>query len=104
MGKYCGSHKLDGMADVLYKLCEYPGCGKHRPTYNDRGALRGRFCFDHKLDGMVIVSGPSMVRCVAMVPGRCMRPECCMRPSFNVPDAKKALFCRTHKEEGMVSV
>jgi len=34
----------------------------------------------------------------------CIHPECKIIPVFNNPNETKALYCSTHKKEGMVNV
>jgi Rieske Fe-S protein len=53
-GRFCASHKLGGMVDVLSKVCEHDGCTK-QPKFNTPGKKGGLYCAAHKSEGMVNV-------------------------------------------------
>jgi hypothetical protein len=53
-GRFCSSHRLQGMIDVITKHCEASDCEK-RPYFNHKGHTNGRFCSSHRLKGMVDV-------------------------------------------------
>ena len=48
---YCGKHKLDGMEDVVSKICIFEGCNT-RASCNKIGETKPLYCGKHKLDGM----------------------------------------------------
>ena len=50
-GMFCGCHRLEGMVNVVNKMCEFPGCHK-RPSLNYPGVRPAIRCGDHKLPGM----------------------------------------------------
>lgn len=52
--EYCAKHALDGMVNVVNKLCENPACTKI-PTYGVAGTKITRFCVQHAEAGMVDV-------------------------------------------------
>ena len=91
-GRFCGTHKLDGMVNVVGKRCEHTGCSA-QPSFNVEGEARGRFCGVHKLAGMVNV-----------VSKRCEHTGCSAQPRFNVEGEARGRFCGTHKLAGMVNV
>jgi hypothetical protein len=51
-GMFCGCHRLEGMINVVNKMCEIPGCHK-RPSLNYPGVRPAIRCGDHKLPGMI---------------------------------------------------
>ena len=53
-GRFCSSHKLPEMVNVVSKVCEHQGCNI-QPTFNFIGESKGRFCSSHKLPDMVNV-------------------------------------------------
>jgi hypothetical protein len=53
-GLYCGSHKLDGMINVLSKKCLYEGC-ESISQFNLPIVKSPIFCSKHKLEGMIDV-------------------------------------------------
>jgi hypothetical protein len=57
-GRFCGSHKLAGMINVMIKRCEATGCSK-MPGFNFEGESERRFCAAHKLEGMVNIKASS---------------------------------------------
>ncbi len=50
-GMFCGCHRLEGMVNVVNKMCEFPGCHK-RPSLNYPGVRPAIRCGEHKLPGM----------------------------------------------------
>ena len=51
IAKFCASHKMKGMINVVSKRCAHQGCDKH-PFYGYIG--KGcKFCADHKMEGMI---------------------------------------------------
>ena len=85
---YCQKHRLDGMIDVVTRLCEAPDCSRtdtnlRKPIYALPGEPRGRFCTAHKLAGMVNVA------CC-----RCTRDGCSMQISV------RGGLCKAHKTIG----
>jgi hypothetical protein len=57
---YCKNHAINGMIDVISRLCKYDGCTK-QPTYNYSEYKYGIYCYNHKLDGMTNVSGKKCI-------------------------------------------
>ena len=53
-GRFCATHRQDGMVNVMSRTCEHDGCHTI-PSYNVVGETRGRFCATHRQDGMVDV-------------------------------------------------
>ena len=51
-GLYCGSHRIDGMVDVISAICSFENCFK-TPIYNFEGKTKRLFCGEHKIDGMI---------------------------------------------------
>jgi hypothetical protein len=91
-GKFCSTHKEEGMVDVKHDKCQHEGC-KSRPHFNFEEESRGKFCGTHKVDGMVDVKNK-----------RCEHEGCKLQPNFNFEEESRGKFCSTHKEEGMVDV
>jgi hypothetical protein len=91
-GRFCVSHKAEGMINVKSNQCEHPGCHK-QPHYNIEGETTGRFCVSHKADGMVNV-----------ISKRCEYPGCQKHPVYNVEGDTRGRFCASHKADGMVNV
>ena len=50
-GMFCGCHRLEGMINVVNKMCEHEGCHK-RPSLNYPGVRPAIRCGEHKLPGM----------------------------------------------------
>ncbi len=50
-GMFCGCHRLEGMVNVVNKMCEFEGCHK-RPSLNYPGVRPAIRCGEHKLPGM----------------------------------------------------
>jgi len=99
--KFCAAHKLDGMVNVINKMCVYvdkngQGCSQ-RPSFNVAGG-KPMYCSLHKSDEMV---NSLEKRCE----GVCVNGSLCGKVRmFNFPGKKGGLFCADHKEEGMVNV
>ncbi|CAM9662959.1 unnamed protein product [Scytosiphon promiscuus] len=74
---------------VPRKKCEAPGCNV-QPSYGDVGSSRPRFCSGHKKDRMVSLKNRP-----------CLYPGCIVRPHYGL-SMGRAVFCVTHKKEGMV--
>ena len=91
----CGSHKTEGMVNVVDALCER--CDK-RASFNEPGKTGGRFCATHRTDAMVNVK---CKRCVFIYKGGL---PCYVQPIYNVDGELKGKFCVEHKEDGMVNV
>jgi hypothetical protein len=53
-GRFCGTHRLEGMIDVFNRRCEHEKCTT-RPMYNFSSLNEGRFCSTHRLEGMIDV-------------------------------------------------
>jgi hypothetical protein len=93
--RFCGSHKTEGMVNVVNKVCENPECAGKRATFNIVGE-KPRFCGEHALPGMINLSakrckGSNGVKCYTI-------------PIYNRPGEKKGEYCIEHKLEGMVNV
>ena len=87
---YCGSHKKEGMVNVISKICIHSDC-KKQPAFNTPGK-KPLYCVTHKKEGMVDVISKT-----------CIYEGCTTRPFFNI-QGEKALYCGVHKKEGMVDV
>lgn len=94
-GKYCSTHKLEGMVNVINKMCEYQGCGGKRATFNIIGE-KPKFCGEHARDGMINLSAK---KCKG-VNGK----KCYTIPIYNYSTEKKGEYCVEHKLDGMVNV
>jgi hypothetical protein len=58
-GRFCVTHKLEGMIDNKNKHCENEGC-ETRAIYNYIGERGGRFCVTHKLPNMINVRNKNL--------------------------------------------
>jgi hypothetical protein len=99
--KFCATHKLEGMVNVINKLCAHvddngEGC-LHRPSFNISGG-KPLYCSLHKSDDMV---NSLEKRCESKLVNGSL---CGKVRIFNFPGKKGGLFCADHKEEGMVNV
>lgn len=125
LGLYCSTHRKYGMIDVSKRRCFL--CDK-RPNYNFIGAKVGILCASHKDYGMVNVRKVSQwEKCINKnvfneekneiskishlteisdtidkKNNRCIR--CSKLAYFNFADIPIAIYCNTHREEGMVNV
>lgn len=90
-GKYCSTHKEEGMVNVKDKRCTEPGCTQ-RPSFNILGK-KPVVCSIHKTEDMVNVMTKF-----------CEMENCMITPTFNILGKKGGRFCATHKEDGMVDV
>ena len=88
-GRFCQHHREKGMVDVRNHACEFEGCST-RAGYSFKGQP-ARFCATHKLPGMC---------------GRytCITDGCNVSASYNVPGETTALYCASHREDGMVNI
>jgi hypothetical protein len=93
-GKYCSAHKLNGMVNVINKMCEYQGCAGKRAIFNIIGE-KPKFCGEHATDGMINLSAK---KCKG-VNGK----KCYTIPIYNYPTEKKGEYCVEHKLDGMVN-
>jgi hypothetical protein len=87
-GRFCASHKLDGMICIRAKVCNSNGCKKTASF----GTTVARFCKDHAEEGMRNL-------CCKY----CENPDCDISACYGVP-GQRPRFCQRHAEEGMVSV
>lgn len=94
-GKYCSAHKLDGMVNVINKMCEQQGCIGKRAIFNIIGE-KPKFCGEHATGEMINLSAK---KCKG-VNGK----KCYTIPIYNNPNEKKGEYCVEHKLEGMVNV
>jgi len=93
VGRFCFTHKVDGMENKSNrKRCEKQGC-KTLPYFNFPGAKTTRFCAKHRIDGMCRIWYNS-----------CRNSKCQTEASFNFKGEKPGLFCFKHKKDGMVNV
>ncbi|CAM9143688.1 unnamed protein product [Chrysoparadoxa australica] len=51
-GRFCSTHKLEGMQDVVNRRCNAEGCVRW-PNYGYPSDMRALFCSDHKQEGMI---------------------------------------------------
>jgi len=93
-GKFCKNHKLDGMINVVDKLCEK--CNIKRAMCNYRGKTGGIYCAEHKLENMVNVKSK---RC-----GYKGKEICYTAPIYNFDGQKTGKYCIQHMQDGMVNV
>lgn len=89
-GLYCSTHRLEGMLNVVDKLCV--SCDK-RAIYNYSGQTKGEYCMAHQSAGMVNVK---LKRCAAS--------GCYTTPIYNVSGSAIAKYCGEHKTEEMINV
>ena len=92
LAKFCAEHKLDGMVNVIDRLCETIGCEK-RAGFNYLSETKRRFCNEHRLENMINVACK-----------RCKFDGCSIFPHYNMPDQKSGKYCLLHKSDGMVNV
>jgi len=94
-GRFCSGHKLDGMINVIDKLCEDPHCSGQRAVF---GLIneKPRFCALHKLENMINLS---LKRCKGNGSELCY-----IVPIYNHETETKGLYCINHKKDGMVNV
>ena len=92
LAKFCAEHKLDGMVNVIDRLCETIGCEK-RAGFNYLGETKKRFCNEHRLKNMVNVTCK-----------RCRFDGCSKFPHYNMPNQKGGKYCLVHKLDGMVNI
>ena len=91
-GLYCSAHRLEGMINVVDKLCVFTECDK-RAIYNFPCQTKGEYCMAHQLDGMVNVK---LKRCAA--------EGCYTTPIYNVAGSVAAKYCVEHKTDEMINV
>lgn len=92
--KYCKSHKLDDMVNIVNHICEYDGCNTLSTFgYNINGKNIYKCCALHKIDGMVDIKSK-----------KCEYDGCHVRPSYNYRETQNAKYCLTHKLDGMVNI
>ena len=90
--KFCKTHKLVGMVNIVSKECVYDKCNK-LAIYNYRGYNGlGKYCKNHKLNNMINVA--NLQYCV----------KCSKRASFNFSNKKTPMYCVEHKLLDMVDV
>jgi hypothetical protein len=90
-GRFCSTHKEDGMINVKDKRCLHEGCCQ-RPSFNILGQ-KPMYCGTHK--------NPEMVNVMTKF---CEHAGCLVTPVYNTPDKKTGRFCATHKEPTMINV
>jgi len=93
--KYCSTHKVEGMVNVVDKMCET--CNVRRAMYNYSGKTGGKYCISHKLENMINVKSK-----------RCSHKDgdtiCYTFPIYNFDGEQKGKYCIVHKLENMVNV
>lgn len=89
--RFCGEHKEEGMINVVKRLCQFKNCPK-RASYFSKDK-KNHFCAEHKQSGMIDMEHKV-----------CKEPGCKLKPSFNFPSQKSAIYCFTHKLDGMENV
>jgi len=90
-GRFCSTHKEQGMINVKDKRCHTEGCSQ-RPSFNILGE-KPLYCGNHRL--------PDMVNVMTKF---CEHDGCLVTPVYNLPDKKSGKFCATHKEPNMINV
>ena len=92
VGRYCCTHKLKGMINVVAKRCLHLGCSLH-PSYNYPHVYKRLYCNKHKLKGMISIS--SYYRCIVK--------NCLYRASYNYPwEKNQRMYCAHHRKMGMI--
>jgi hypothetical protein len=87
---YCVAHKKVGMSVVIkYNRCQIEDCGK-RPTYGEEIGSKTH-CVTHRTTTMISQSG---VLCT----------NCHKRASYNYLGETNAIYCNSHKLEGMINI
>lgn len=94
-GRYCFSHKLEGMVNVINKMCENSNCQGKRAIFNILGE-KPKFCGEHATNDMV---NYSVKKCKGINGIKCFTI-----PIYNYPNEKKGEYCIEHKLEGMINV
>ena len=89
-GIVCGTHKTEQMINICSHKCHHTNCLK-RPIYNIEGQPP-HFCFDHKTDGMCRI-GKNV----------CIEKGCDIVCTLNFIGEKRALYCKNHAKDGMIS-
>lgn len=90
--KYCGSHRIDKMINVMSKKCKETGCYK-QPVYNYIGETSGKYCFNHRKDEMINIRNK-----------RCEHSKCNKRALFNYNNKIKPIYCGQHRLKDMVNI
>lgn len=93
--RFCGSHKSDGMINVVNKTCEDSRCSGKRATFNIIGG-KPKFCGEHATPDMINLSAK---KCKGVNGTKCFTI-----PIYNYSNEKKGEYCVEHKLEGMVNV
>lgn len=89
---HCTRHKTVGMQDRKSKVCLEPGCTSSAPSFGLPGGSP-TYCRKHKTAAMENV-----------LHRKCQEPGCAMiRPSFDVPGGKGS-YCFKHKKPSMIDV
>jgi hypothetical protein len=95
--KFCKTHKMDEMINIVDKLCET--CNVKRALYNYKGKTGGIYCLDHMVEGMVNVKGKRFA-----YKGLLGNEICYTAPIYNYDGQLKGLYCIEHKAENMINV
>jgi hypothetical protein len=126
-GRFCKAHALSSMVNVSSARCEYAGCTVASRNFDVPGG-KGRFCQHHREKGMVDVRNhpcehdgcqtragysfkgqPARFCAAHKIPGMCGRytciaEDCKVYASYNVPGETTAIYCATHKLDGMINL
>lgn len=86
---YCAEHKHKGMVDVINPRCDYLDCDV-LPSFGIKGQKPSR-CFEHKTNEMIDLKHK-----------KCR--DCNKRAYYNSIGESTPLFCRLHREIGMIIV
>jgi hypothetical protein len=89
-GKYCASHKLEGMEDVINQKCNHPECTT-RPSYGFPGGKPER-CSQHKIKGDLLKPNS---KCTI---------KGCKKQALYSNGHKKPLRCEEHKEDDDLNI
>ncbi len=107
---WCQAHKIEGMVDVLNRLCTHPG--ERHPAICDlkpsaactaaqKASVSHNLLYRAAYRGCSKLSFDSNRRVRVRVH---MRAGCTKLPSFNFPGQTPASRCGAHREDGMVNV
>lgn len=126
-GRFCKAHALSTMVNVSSVRCEYAGCTVTSRNFDVPGG-KGRFCQHHREKGMVDVRNtpcqhegcsiragysfkgqPPRFCATHKLPGMCGRYTCTadgckVSASYNAPGETLALYCASHRLDGMVNI
>lgn len=87
-GRFCASHKLDGMVNIRVSICKHSGCKKAASF----GTTIPKFCKTHASDEMR-----------NLLAKYCEYAGCEIQASYNLP-GQRPKFCLEHSKDGMICV